>query len=83
MPMQTDMTPTQLVNTLVICQGAAKLVALAAERHGYENSDIGWGVQFNDDDTIYLYAGWDQFEQTIPVAEYFSLLSAHIRKDAG
>lgn len=81
--MQTDMTPTQLVNTLVICKGAAKLLAMAAERHGYENSDIGCGVQFNDDDTVYLYAGWDEFEQTIPVTEYLSLLSAHIGMDAG
>lgn len=77
------MTPTQLVDTLVKCKGAARLLALAADRHSYENSDIGCGVQFNDDDSVYLYAGWDEFEQTIPYTEYLSLLSAHIGMDAG
>jgi len=77
------MTPAQLVDTLVKCKGAARLIALASERHSYENSDIGCGVQFNDDDTAYLYAGWDEFEQTITIAEYLSLLSAHMAADAG
>ena len=71
------MTPADLVATLVKAKAAATLKKLAIIEHSYENSDIGCGVQFNDDGTVYLYAGWDEYEATIPYADYLALLAAH------